>query len=329
LTRESLALAFDRPLELRQQELDRIERMFAKRKRSMPPNNRIQAHFPRGSESVFNPGGTAPGIIIDLTPDGPLIVALPGVPAEMHDMWPAVATRVRATFAASTVMRTYCLQCFGIGESHLESRIRDLTVRDRNPLVGITVRDATISLRISARADDEAKCRQLVDQDVTELRQRLGDLVFGEGDEELHHVLIRQLREHAMSLAVAEVGTPGLLTSWLYEADPTGQIFRGSTVVPASRIQGGDATGTLNNDILRSASEYWSSQARRTYEADLGLSIVATSQRKEDRSRSIWIGLDNRGIVNMREHATLGHPDILMPRAAKDALNWLRLLHGK
>ena len=42
--------------------MDHIESLFAHRKREMPERNRVQAMFPAGSDEIFNPQGTAPGI---------------------------------------------------------------------------------------------------------------------------------------------------------------------------------------------------------------------------------------------------------------------------
>ena len=65
----------------------------------MPPQNEIQAMFPAGSRVVPNPHGTAPGIDLDVPREGRppcRVFCLPGVPAEMIEMWhdsvaPAIA----------------------------------------------------------------------------------------------------------------------------------------------------------------------------------------------------------------------------------------------
>lgn len=95
LTREAMAKAAELTLEFRPEILQEIEARFSYRGRSMPPQNRVQAMFPVGSQSIHNPYGTAPGI--DLTwPIGQRSVrlfALPGVPAEMKQMWEQTSSR--------------------------------------------------------------------------------------------------------------------------------------------------------------------------------------------------------------------------------------------
>src|SRR5438477_11785286 len=98
LTRHALAELACVPLVQDDASLAHIKVLFARRKREMPPANVVQAQFPQGSRPIFNPHGSAPGIDIAIpravghpaTNAKPVrIFALPGVPAEMKEMWAA------------------------------------------------------------------------------------------------------------------------------------------------------------------------------------------------------------------------------------------------
>ena len=123
----------------------------------MPERNRLQAMFPRGSRVIHNPAGTAPGIDLEMPRPGKSparIFALPGVPAEMHEMWQqTVAPAIAAMMGKPRVIRHKQIKCFGVGESDLEQMLPDMIRRGRDPLVGITVHGATITLRITASGD--------------------------------------------------------------------------------------------------------------------------------------------------------------------------------
>ena len=126
--------------------LTHIRNLYARRKRPMPERNIVQAMFPQGSRVIPNPHGTAPGIDIKLTIGDSRTArcfALPGVPAEMREMFTAtVAPAIVEMIPADQrrVVRHRRIKCFGVGESDLEAMLPDLIARERYPRVGITVR---------------------------------------------------------------------------------------------------------------------------------------------------------------------------------------------
>src|SRR5438874_12555233 len=63
LTREVLAKVAGVELTFHQESWMHIQDMFAKRKRTLPERNRVQAMVPTGAEVIPNPVGTAPGIL--------------------------------------------------------------------------------------------------------------------------------------------------------------------------------------------------------------------------------------------------------------------------
>src|SRR3990172_5530490 len=100
LTREAIAEATGRRLVVDRQALEAIRQLYARRKRAMPQQNERQALFPEGSRVIPNPNGTAPGIALDVprqVAPPAHVFALPGVPAEMEEMWhQSVAGSLRA-----------------------------------------------------------------------------------------------------------------------------------------------------------------------------------------------------------------------------------------
>src|SRR5207302_683474 len=81
LTREVLAKVAGVGLVEDEPSLRRIEEMFSRRNRTMPPTNRVQALFPAGATPVSNDRGTAPGIWMRIGKC--LVAAMPGAQAEM------------------------------------------------------------------------------------------------------------------------------------------------------------------------------------------------------------------------------------------------------
>ena len=78
----------------------------------------------------------------------------------MTEMWNAtVGPAIQNLLGVSKVIIHHRIKCFGVGESDLEAMLPDLIARDRYPLVGITVHEATITLRITAEGDTLATAR--------------------------------------------------------------------------------------------------------------------------------------------------------------------------
>jgi nicotinamide-nucleotide amidase len=317
LTRQALADVAGVPLVQDDASLAHIKALFARRKREMPPANLVQAQFPQGSRAIANPHGTAPGIdiAIERVVGKPArVFALPGVPAEMKEMWEAtVGPAIQELLGVRKTIVHYRLKCFGVGESDLEAMLPDLIARDRYPLVGITVHQATITLRVSAEGNTAEDARAAMQPTIDTIHQCLGDLIFGYDDEELEDAVIRLLREQRKVLVVSEWGTCGLIANWLAQRDSK-DVFKHGDVI-------------TNTEWWRD-TKGWAVTGAADYQLLVGPCPNADSPTTSPGN--IVVILIDRDENIRKEFPFAGHPDILRPRAAKQALNLLRLhLLGK
>ena len=329
LTRQALANATQTELVLHDDVLAHIRGMFAKRGREMPERNVIQAYFPHGSRVVPNPHGSAPGI--DMTVGSPpksRIFAVPGVPAEMREMWTeSVLPAIEQMLGQDRrIIRHHRIKCFGVGESDLEQMLPDLIRRGREPTVGITVSKATITLRITAEAVNEVACQQLIGPTKQTIHSCLGELVFGEEDDELQHAVVRLLRENQQTLAVVEAGPGGLLSNWLSDADEGGEVFLGAFVL-------------RGNSQLDDRTSEQLSAADRSAQSELVADLALRGRQRFAVDYTLAVG-DFPDAIGQAGHVHFalagpygsvadsarfaGHPDILKERAAKQALDLLR-----
>lgn len=233
LTREAMAGLAGCGLVLHEPSLRHVEGFFRSRGREMPARNRVQAMFPEIAQPLANPVGTAPGIWMELARPGRtpcLLAALPGVPSEMKKMYfEQVRPRLHG---GEVIIRRARINCFGIGESATEELLGDLTARGREPEIGITAHEATITLRIIAQGRSVDKCQQQIADAAAQIRERLGIYVFGEEDDELEHAVARLLVTRNQTLATVECGTCGLLAERLAQVPEAAAFFRAGTVLP-------------------------------------------------------------------------------------------------
>ena len=327
LTRDAIATATGTKLVRDEASLVHIENLFASRGREMPERNQVQADFPVGSVPIPNPHGTAPGIEMSITrthTDPCTLFALPGVPAEMHEMWIAsVAPRIVELQPEPRVIRHRRIKCFGVGESALEAMLPDLIRRNREPRVGITAGDATITLRITATADDEAACFTSMEPTVATIYESLGDLVFGEEDDELEHVVVRLLEQQAMTLAIAEWATSGLIGEKV-SAVTAGRrpLLLVDLVDEHSAIRG------LPEDAERHAAAVavqLAESVRQRANADIGLGIAAFPPESSRPEPHVCGAIAFRSRTRRLRFSCAAHPGIVRTRTAKQMLNALRL----
>ncbi len=355
LTRASLAKATGRSLELRDDILTQIQELYNRRNRTMPDSNSVQAMFPVGSSAIDNPHGTAPGIDLALSdPIATRFFCLPGVPAEMKQMWnesvrPTLVEMSRSENASletgdrTNTIKHFTLKCFGVGESNLEAMLPDLIRRGRQPTVGITVHRGTISLRISAEAESESECDRQIQATAATIRDCLGRLVFGEGDDELQHVVLRLLGKHRQSLATAEWATPGLLAHWLQSEQSDvdnaafgscgvrGNYFRGGITVAdqeAAESALGQHFGSVSSANAEVFTRKMADSVRARFGTDLALAVGPVTSDQDSATgcpkTTLWIAFAHKSATFCISSSHAAHPDILDALAAKRALNIVR-----
>lgn len=348
LTRQALAAAAGVDLILDDASLLHVRQRFAIRGRAMPLSNEIQAHFPTGSLILPNPHGTAPGIdlhwpqIDNLDRPATRFFALPGVPAEMREMWHASVAPAILSMPSyePRVIAHRQIKCFGVGESQLEQMVPELFERGRSPSVGITVHRGTITLRITSSADSLDAAHTAMEPTVDSIYQRLETLVFGEGDNDIQHAVAQLLSARRLSIAVAEWGTGGRIAHWLSDTPEGTEVLAGSIQIadltdldrisPLSSVT--DKSGTPDKTSPGSPMAQRMAQAvRDLFQADIGLALAIDSESQERDSPEEPASLGHAHTALAMEEVLIddrydlgAHPDIVVSLTAKRTLNLLR-----
>lgn len=332
LTREAIAAAANVELEFREPTFEHIRAMYESRGRNMPERNRVQAMFPIGAKVIPNPHGTAPGVDFTFQKEGQSncrIFALPGVPAEMKEMWrdTVASTVLEMIGGRQRVIRHRAIKCFGVGESTLEEMLPDLIARGRTPTVGITVSKATITLRIRAVGESAEDCQAQIEPTEAIIRNKLGDLVFGEEEDELPNVLLRLLADRNETLATLECATQGMLASQLAAADTAGRYFLGGAIGSNAAVVRNQLKIAAADSVDSHEIQEWAKRVRAQHQSDWSIVIgPAMGSKNNHPDDSVFIAIDGPLPSPVKKGTLLGHPDIIHARTVKQALNTLRLL---
>lgn len=332
LTREILAKVAGVELILDGPSLQHVEEMFAKRGRTMPERNRVQAMLPAGSEAIPNERGTAPGIWMQI--GNAWVAAMPGVPSEMYWMFEQyVKPRLKSLGLVGGVLIQRKINCFGVGESAIEERLLDLTRRDHVPEVGITVSDAVISLRILARSVTVDAARAQIAPVERIIRERLGELVFGEESDDLEHSVARLLHEKQRSIATAESITAGQVAERLARIPGISDWLRGGIVAYQNEIKTkllGVPADLLaeHGAVSAPVAEAMAIGCRERFQADIGVSTTGLAGPGGEGDKPIglvFVGLAHSQGVQTLKFNWGGTRTEIQGRTARLALNLLRL----
>ncbi len=303
-TREAVAKAAGVDIEFREDLWAQVVETIARYGRKPAENQKRQAMVPRRALGVKNPVGTAPAFILEF--DSPLpegegpgvrsgaVISLPGVPNEMeHILHESIIPYLQKRFDLREVIKVRVLHCAGLGEGMIDEKIGDLETL-ANPTVGLAAHTGIVDVRLAAKAASEAQADQMIAELEKQVRDRLGNAVFGADEDRLEQVVLEAVAKRGWTLTVIESGLDGLLarglphTASLENLDPT-------ALMEAARA----------------------ARAESKADAALGVSIYA-----EERAAEMVL-ITPRGEKSHR--ITYGGPPRSLPRwAANLALNWLR-----
>lgn len=244
LTRDRIAELLGRPLQFNAAIETHIRHFFESRGRPVPVRTRVETHVPAGADVWMNAHGTAPGLAMEVPGDSirpggrpSRLVLLPGPPRELRPMFLQQALpAIRRWFPHEDPFVCRTLKTTGLGESLMEERISG----PLQPLIaagldlGFCARVGEVDVRFTARG---ASAGAQVAEAEAITRRLVGDTIFGEQDDRLEEVLIREFASQGRTLAIAESCTGGHLADRLTNVPGASAVLLAGFVTYANKAK--------------------------------------------------------------------------------------------
>ena len=293
-TRDAVAKAMGVETEFREDLWQQVVATIARYGRTPSENQKRQAYVPKGALGILNPVGTAPCFIVE-TPRN-AIISLPGVPNEMeHVLHESIIPYLQNRFNLNEIIKVRVLHCSGLGEGMIDEKISDLEMLS-NPTVGLAAHTGVVDVRIVAKAKSESEANIMIAEIESQVRERLGNVVFGADEDKLEEVTLNLIARRGWTLTAVESGLDGILARTL-------------------RVPHTASFPNLTADALMQTLR--SAQAESQADIALGVSVYS-----EDRSAEMAM-ITPGG--EKTHHITYGGPTRSLQYWAMNlALNWLR-----
>jgi nicotinamide-nucleotide amidase len=241
-TAAAVARAAGRELQLDQDQLATLQQRFTNAGYTFTPNNEKQVWFPRAATVLPNERGTAPGFMVS-TDGGTRIVCMPGVPHEMKAMFEGQVLPLLEDSVGGTV-RVRVLRTFGIGESQMDHRLSGLLEQIDAGACRASLHFRTSfpenSVILVVWAEDpgsEGEAEAVLERLEGEVRERLGDSVYGADDTTFSDAVVQSLRQCGASVALAESCTGGLAGDLITQASGSSEVFELGVITYSNRFK--------------------------------------------------------------------------------------------
>ena len=313
LTKNVVAEAFGRKMVYHPEEEEFIREWFAKNShRAYTENNAQQAWLPEDCTVFRNIWGTAPGCAFE--EDGVHVILLPGPPRECLPMFRHCAVPYLRALSVDTMV-SHQIKVFGMGESYIESLMREKMESMVNPSLATYAKPTEVMLRVTAKAPTPEEAEEMCRPVVKEVCALLGDVVYGVDVDSLESVALDLLKKNNKTFATAESLTGGLIGARFASISGASAVFRGGAITYCNEVK----TAMLGVDpetlqkhtaVSHAVAAQMAQGARKAAGADIAVSATGLAGPDGDGINpvgTVFVGLAAEDGVWVR-HLKLG-PD--------------------
>ena len=226
-TREAVSDLLKKKLKFHGRLYENIKSFYRKKNLYISPINIKQAYLPEGSLPLHNTVGTAPGFLIKSKRK--LIIVLPGPPRELKPMFENVVPAIKKKLKFKAVFIDKILKTYGIGESLIEEKIRD--IKDGKGLsVKFQAHPGQVDIHLCARAGSWTKATKIIGHAEKGIKKKLEGFIFAVGPESMEEIIGGILKKKGLTLSIAESCSGGLVSNLVTNVPGASNYFMGSVV---------------------------------------------------------------------------------------------------
>ena len=329
VTREGVASYYHAPLVFSEKQYGRLRLLYRRFRKKIPRLVRREAFYPANTKPLLNRFGIALGFFIER--QGKVAVALPGVPAELENMFRDVVRPVlRKYFPSVRPHHQLIVKLTGIPEPEVMKRLGKDFFDDCFEF-GIYPFPGEVMVRIYADTPS------VISRLRRKIAARLGNFIYAWDDLSLAQVVGGILTQKKRTLAVAESCTGGLLAAEIAGFAGTSCFLKGGIVAYDAEIK--EKLG-ICPEIIRRKGEVSAEVAgdlalkvKTRMNADYGIGITGIAGPGGGSPRKpvglVYIGLSGpKGRPQVREYRFWGDRNQVRRRSVIKALEnlWRSLL---
>lgn len=277
LTKETIAAAFGKGLVRDEESMARLREHF--KGRTMTKNNEKQADVPEGCTVFQNDWGTAPACAFE--GEGCLVIMLPGPPRECTPLFREKVMPFLEKRRGGALCSRY-VKVFGMGESEMASRLSSQMDTWENPTAAPYAKEGECLVRITAMGKNKEEAFAMTEPAVREVRQVLGDVVYGVDVDSLEQVVVQEMTARGLTLATAESCTGGLMGKRITDVPGASACYLGGVVSYQNEVKE-NLLGVRHETLMTkgAVSEDTACQmaegVRKALGADIGISATGVA----------------------------------------------------
>lgn len=309
-----------------------MDEHFAQRHVVWTENNLRQVTLPEGAEVFLNYNGIASGVVLEN--NGKYLINLPGPPSEMKDMFErSLKPFLQRKFGFKYVIVSKVLNTCGIGESLLETKIKDLILAQSNPTLALLIRPEGVIIRITAKASTHSEAEKMIEVVEAQVKARVGEYIYAVDDENMEEVVAKLLKDNCLTVACAESCTGGMLASRLTSISGSSMYIKGSIVTYSNEAKMKfldvdkeilDTKGAVSPEVAKQMAE----GVRKAVGSDIGVGITGIAGPTGGTDKKpvglVYIAVAGKDNTVVKENIFSGDRARVRYRSTQQALEMIR-----